>query len=140
MRAGRWSEPLFGIDPGAVREVGVGELAIRFVFGAGVSMVAGVVSLVWGARVGGVLLAFPAILPATLTLIEQQESKEQAEQDDEGAVIGAAALGAFAGTAWWLLDGHSALVALTAATLAWLIVAVGLYVIIRLAASKRAAS
>ena len=37
-------------------------------------MVSGGVSLALGPRVGGILLAFPAILAASLTLIEEQEA------------------------------------------------------------------
>ena len=54
--------------------------------------IAAIVSLVFEVRIGGVFLAFPAILPATLTLIEKEESRRKAEDDDVGAVLGAAAL------------------------------------------------
>jgi hypothetical protein len=44
------------------------DYALRFLFGAGVSC-AGIVTLKFGPRVGGAFLAFPATIPASLTLI-----------------------------------------------------------------------
>jgi len=37
------------------------------------SVAAGLVTLGFGARVGGILLGFPAIMAASLTLIEEEE-------------------------------------------------------------------
>jgi|SRR5215210_7877596 len=91
-----------GVDPDGFRSVRFVDLAIRFAFGFGVSAVAGVVTLVFGHRAGGLFLAFPAILPASLTLIEQKEGRRQAEGNAVGAVIGAIALGMFAVTAFAL--------------------------------------
>jgi hypothetical protein len=65
-------------------------------------------------------LAFPAILPATLTLIERKQSKREAEEDDEGAVLGAVGMLAFAATATWALTAMSAGLSLLAAGVAWL--------------------
>ena len=42
---------------------------MRFLFGAGISLVAGLAGMAFGSKIGGVLLGFPAILPASLTLI-----------------------------------------------------------------------
>jgi hypothetical protein len=58
--------------------------------------VAGIISLAFGAIVGGMFLAFPAILPASLTLIRRKEGPEAAIHDLDGAIVGAAALGGFA--------------------------------------------
>ena len=69
---------------------------IRFVFGAGVSAVAGVVSEIAGPRVGGVFLAFPAILLASLTLVAKEEGVKQARDDARGAAFGTIGLLAFA--------------------------------------------
>jgi hypothetical protein len=81
-----------------LKEVEPGDLLVRIAFGALISVIAGVVSLVWNAKAGGMFLAFPAILPATLTLIEKKESKREAEQDDEGALLGSVAMFSFAAT------------------------------------------
>ena len=103
---------------------------IRFAFGALVSIAAGVVTLVWNAKAGGMFLAFPAILPATLTLIEKEQSKREAQKDDEGAVLGSVAMLAFAATATWALTALPAGLALAAASAAWLSVALLLYIIV----------
>ena len=90
-----------------------------------------------GVQVGGLLLAFPAILPATLTLIEKEESERKARDDDLGSIMGAVGLVAFAGTAWWLLPQVGAVGALAAAAGAWLAVAVGLYLLARAVVGDR---
>ena len=126
-------EPLVGIHLGALRHLPIRDLAIRFAFGAAISVVAGVISLVVGNEPGGVLLAFPAILPATLTLVEKEESERNAEDLDVGAILGAVALGTFAVVVWQLLGHHPAPLVLFLATLAWLVTAVLLYLALRLA-------
>jgi uncharacterized membrane protein (GlpM family) len=111
------------------------DLWIRFAFGAAISATAAVIGLLAGERAGGLLLAFPAILPATLTLIEKEESRRKARDDDVGAIMGATALAAFAAVAWWLLPRVGAAVALTAASAAWLVGALALYAISAVARS-----
>ena len=66
--------------------------AVRFVCGALTPVVAGLVTIAFGARPGGILLAFPAILAASLTLIEEEEDAEDAREDSRGAVAGGVAL------------------------------------------------
>ncbi len=125
------------LQPAKLKEVGAGDLLIRFAFGAAISIVAGVVSLLWNARAGGMFLGFPAILPATLTLIEQKQSKREAEEDDEGATLGSVALLAFAATAAWALTDLPAGVAMASASAAWLVVAVVLYFVVVARAERR---
>ena len=85
-----------GIDPGEVGTHRVRDYLIRFCFGAGISLVAGVIGMKFGPVLGGVWLGFPAILPASLTLIEKKEGKEAASVDSIGAILGAIAMIAFA--------------------------------------------
>ena len=92
------------------------DLLVRFGFGAAISAVAGLVSVFAGSEPGGILLAFPAILPATLTLIEKEESERQAEDLDVGSILGAAALAAFAIVVWQYMDGGNPPVVLALAT------------------------
>lgn len=125
-------EPLVGIHLAALRHLPVRDLAIRFAFGAAISVLAGIISLIAGNEPGGVLLAFPAILPATLTLVEKEEDERQAEDLDVGAILGAAALGAFAVVVWQFVGSHPAALVLFFATLAWLVAAVVLYLALRL--------
>lgn len=112
---------------GALRSLSVREYAIRFVFGAAISLLAGLVTLQFGPVSGGLLLAFPAVLPAALTLIERREGTDRAVEDTHGAVCGALGLVAFAACARLLLVHTSAAVALSAALVAWVVVAYGAY-------------
>ncbi|HET7466738.1 MAG TPA: hypothetical protein VFL29_08720 [Candidatus Dormibacteraeota bacterium] len=106
------------------------ELAIRFAFGAGISAVAAVAGIVAGNRIAGVLLGFPAILPASLTLIEKKDGRHEAAVDATGATLGSIALIAFAVVAAWILPRLPALVALLLAAGVWLALALLLYVLI----------
>jgi hypothetical protein len=118
-------------DRAALRSVQPHDLAVRFAFGFGVSIAAGIVTLAFGSRTGGLFLAFPAILPASLTLIEKKEGRRPAEGNAVGAIIGAAALVAFALTAWALFTHVPGAAVEAVALAAWLIVSVLLYLLIR---------
>ena len=102
-----------------LREVGVRDLIVRFAAGAATSILAGIVTLIFGARAGGLLLAFPAILAASLTLIDEQQDLLHAREDARGAVIGGCALALFAGIAALTLGHMAGALALLLATLAW---------------------
>jgi phosphotransferase system glucose/maltose/N-acetylglucosamine-specific IIC component len=113
-----------------VKETSGRELAIRFAAGALTSIGSGAVTLAFGARVGGILLGFPAIMAASLTLIAEEEDVTEAREDARGAIVGACALTLFAAVAA-LSFGHLAGgVALLAATVVWVVVAVLGYVIL----------
>jgi hypothetical protein len=123
-------EPLAGAEPGKVKQIRGRDIAIRFAFGAAISIVAGLVSIVFNPVVGGLFLAFPAILPASVTLIEQKESTGEAAHDIEGATIGALGLAVFAVVTGAVLRRTTAVAALIAATAAWLATSVVLYLVI----------
>ncbi|MET9079780.1 DUF3147 family protein [Streptomyces sp. NPDC004232] len=95
------------------------DLLVRFGFGAGVSLLAAVASKVFGPFIGGVFLAFLAILLASLTLVAKQEGVGSARDDARGAALGTIGLLAFALTTAVLLRHHSAWLALAVATAAW---------------------
>ena len=119
-----------GFSLANIKETTARELAIRFAAGALTSVVAGVVALVFGARVAGVLLAFPAIMAASLTLIEEEEDAAEAREDARGAIVGASALTLFAVVAS-LSFGHLAGgVVLALAAVVWLAAAVLGYVVL----------
>lgn len=101
------------------------DFAVRFAFGSLISLIAALVSLKLQ-LFGGVFLAFPAIMPASLTLIERDAGRKEAEIDAEGAIIGALGLAAFALVA---AAGIKPLgpIALLAAAIAWLLVSVAIY-------------
>ena len=76
------------------------EFAIRFVFGGAITAAAHVISKAFGPEIGGLFLAFPAILPATLTLLHRHDGPAAAEKDALGAHAGSVALGVFAVVVW----------------------------------------
>lgn len=116
-----------GADAGRLRGIRPRDLAVRFAFGAAVSVVAGIVGQVAGERAGGVLLAFPAILPAALTLIESREGTSTAVSDVRGAVAGALGMVGFAITVVALAERIPVPLALLAAAAAWAVLSVALY-------------
>ena len=119
-----------GFDWSKITKVKPSELAVRFVFGAGIALVAAVVGMLAGPKVGGLFLAFPAILPASLTLIEKKEGFAKAWSDASGGTIGAIGMAAFALTAILLLPTNPVL-ALILALVAWVVVSSGLYFLLR---------
>jgi hypothetical protein len=118
---------LFGVDLSSAREVHPRALALRFAFGAGLSVVAGLIGLAAGQRAGGVMLGAPALLPATLTMIEKQEGRGPAVTEVKGAVPGTIALTAFAVVAAATLTRLPLAAALPAALAAWVAVGIGGY-------------
>src|ERR1043166_5560081 len=113
------------------------EFGVRFALGGAVTAFAGLVSSYYGASVGGLFLAVPAILCASATLIEKHEirrkreaglrgvrrGREAAALDASGASLGAIGLLAFAGVFFLLVEGSVA-AAFIGASLAWLFVSV----------------
>ncbi|MFJ6121512.1 DUF3147 family protein [Streptomyces sp. NPDC092129] len=105
------------------------DVLLRFGFGAGVSLLAAVVSALFGPFIGGVFLAFPAILLASLTLVAEEEGVRRARDDARGAALGTLGLWAFAVVAAVLVRHHSAWLALGAATAAWAGVSLAAYAV-----------
>jgi uncharacterized membrane protein (GlpM family) len=120
---------LFGADLGALREIRPRDLMLRFAFGAAISVMSGLIGVAAGKFAGGVLLAAPAVLPATLTIIEKQEGRRPAVTEVRGAVPGAIALIAFAVVAAASTARLPLAVALLGALAAWVAVAVGGYLV-----------
>jgi hypothetical protein len=124
-------------NPSALRRTRWYEYLIRFALGGAMTVIAGLIAARYGAVVGGLFLAFPAIFPASATLIEKhvregkekaglsgvRRGKEAAALDAVGALLGSFGLAAF-GLVIWLLFERSAPLALVLATAAWLAVAV----------------
>jgi len=114
------------------------EYLVRFAFGGLVTALAGIIAKRYGPGVGGLFLAFPAIFPATATLLEKHEkqkkervgkagtlrAREIAGADAAGAAIGSLGLMVFAVIVWRCVPRASMAVVLSAATLAWLLVSV----------------
>jgi uncharacterized membrane protein (GlpM family) len=120
-----------GIESGALKNAKPGALAIRFLFGGLVTVAAGLLAKQYGPAVGGVALAFPALLPAALTMVNDDEGRARAVEEARGARLGALALAGFAMTATWSLRaGLSPVVTLTLATAAWLVSAVVMWFVV----------
>jgi hypothetical protein len=125
-------------DTSALRRTKWYEYLVRFLVGGSVTVLAALVAKKFGAGIGGLFLAFPAIFPATATLIASHEERKKAEAgkhgtvrarklagaDAAGAAMGGAGLVAFAAVVCWSVVDHSAIVALALATVAWLLVSV----------------
>jgi hypothetical protein len=122
-RFGSPPEDPVGFDAGKAADPDVRGLAIRFAFGAATSAVAGLLAVLAGASWSGPMLAFPAILAASVTLISNEESRKRAREDARGAV----ALAVFAAVFALLVTRIAPGLALAVAAVAWLLLATGLY-------------
>ena len=60
------------------------EFAIRFLFGGAITVVAGLIAKHYGPVFGGLFLAFPAIFPASATLVETHEKRKKREAGISG--------------------------------------------------------
>ena len=126
------------VDLSGLKQTRWHEYAIRFFFGGLITAIAGIIAKEFGAVVGGLFLAFPAIFPASATLIEKHEKQKKEEKglqgtqrgreaasiDAAGSAMGSIGLFVFALLVWRFLPAHSAGMVLTAATAAWLTVSV----------------
>jgi uncharacterized membrane protein (GlpM family) len=111
------------------------EYVVRFIFGGCITAAAGLIAKHYGPAVGGLFLAFPAIFPATATLIEKHEKKKKEEQGKDGTLrartavgldaigtsIGAIGLALFAIIIWRELPRSSLPAVLISAMLAWMV-------------------
>ena len=110
------------IDLQKLKKVQWWEYAVRFGMGGAISAAAAIAGQTIGDSVGGALLAFPAILPASLSLLEEKEGKRCTTEHAEGAPFGGLGLAAFAAALWATasaLRGWALLVAVAA----WVVVA-----------------
>jgi hypothetical protein len=135
-----------GFHPKALKYIRPREVAGRFVFGGTVSVLAYMIAQHWGPVVGGLFLAFPAIFPASASLVEKHhrehiegriqrdptlskslnpklQGRLAAGVDAGGAALGCFGLMAFALTVWIELPRRHASVVLVEAMTAWLAVA-----------------
>jgi Protein of unknown function (DUF3147) len=120
------------------------EYAIRFALGGAMTVIAGLIASRYGPIFGGLFLAFPAIFPASATLIEKHQrerkekaglsgarrGKEAAALDAAGAVLGSIGLVAFAVVIWLLIERSPSL-ALALAPTVWLAISVSAWVVRR---------
>ena len=124
-------------DRSALRQIKWHEYVSRFLLGGAITVATGLIAQRYGASVGGLFLAFPAIFPASATLLEKHERDKKlragiahsirgrlaAALDARGAAMGSMALAAFAIVVWKQLALHNAALVLLAAFVLWLALA-----------------
>ena len=140
------------LSPSSLKEGRWYEYLIRFALGGAATVFTGLVSSHYGASVGGIFLALPAIFCASATLIEKHEIRRKREAgvagerrgqmaaavDAAGAALGALGMLGFA-IVFSLMVESSILVAFIGASLAWLVVSVAAWRVRRKMRSVRKA-
>jgi len=108
------------------------EYVVRFVLGGAATVATGLISSRFGASVGGLFLALPAIFCASATLIQKHEERRKSESgldgkrrgqqaaalDAAGAALGSIGMAGFA-LAFWLLAEWQTLLAFVTALASW---------------------
>jgi hypothetical protein len=132
---------LIKIDLSSLHRTKWHDYLVRFLLGGAMTVLAGLIAKHFGPVVGGLFLAFPAIFPASATLLDkdQREKKRKAgipvtirgrlavALDARGAALGSIALGVFALLVWKELPSHNAAGVLASAVALWMAVAAGLW-------------
>lgn len=121
------------------------EYAVRFLAGGLITAATGLIAKKFGPVVAGLFLAFPAIFPASATLIAKHEKERKqkagydgtrrgraaAAADATGTSLGCIALVAFAVIVWRLLPGMPPWLVLLLAAITWAGTAVLLWLLRR---------
>ncbi len=114
------------------------EVVLRLLFGGLATVATGMIAKAYGPVVGGLFLAFPAIFPATATLVEKhvKEKKQRAHIEGvyrargavaleaRGTMMGSLGLVVFGFLLWRFLVKEPAWLILFSASAAWLVTAV----------------
>lgn len=114
------------------------EYLVRFAFGGAITVVAGILARHFGPVFGGLFLAFPAIFPASATLVAKHETEKKqkagvattsrgrqaAALDAVGTALGSVGLAGFALTIWQFLPRYNSALVFLAATAIWLVLAI----------------
>lgn len=130
-------------DPSGIKGNKPHEYVIRFVFGGLITAIAGLIGSKWGPVVAGLFLAFPAIFPASATLIEKHErerkrrkglhgerrGRDAAADDALGAACGSIGLAMFALICWLCLPRFSSVLVLASAAVLWFLTAALVWVL-----------
>jgi Protein of unknown function (DUF3147) len=131
------------VNLSSLKETKLREYAVRFFFGGLCTVLAGLIAKRFGPGVGGLFLAFPAIFPASASLIEDHERKRKAKinadgrnrgrlaasLDSTGASLGCVGLLGFAFVLWRWLDEFDAVLMILAAALTWTVLSYALWAI-----------
>ena len=123
------------VDPGPLKESSASGHLLRFAIGGAVTTCTGLLAKATGPKVGGLLLALPAILPTGIAFIVRLQNRKTgagargdrarraAVIETTGASAGGMGMIAFAVIAWQFFGRWPAWLALAAATAAWTLVA-----------------
>ena len=129
------------IDVAGLKKTEWHEYAIRFLFGGVITAIAGIIAKKFGPVVGGLFLAFPAIFPASATLIQKHEeqaksakclngkrrAREAVSADATGAAIGSIGLMVFGYIVWKALPKHNHAMVIAGATVVWISLSVAFW-------------
>jgi hypothetical protein len=125
----------------ALKDIKPHEIGIRFLFGGACSVAAYAIAQHFGPLIGGLFLAFPAIFPASASLVEKHhrenvqaaggdgvtEGRRAAGADAAGTSIGCIGLMGFALVVWRELPLQPAGLVLAESMLAWAVLAAGFW-------------
>jgi hypothetical protein len=128
-------------DASALKQTKWYEYATRFLIGGAITVFTGLIAKKFGPTVGGLFLAFPAIFPASATLIEKHEKQKKqragknpghrgqdaAALDAAGAAMGSIGLIAFAIFVWLALPRYPTWAVLAGGAIVWFAVAVSIW-------------
>lgn len=131
------------IDLGKLRETKPSAMAVRFGLGGAITAFAGWIGMKYGPEVAGLFLAFPAIFPASVTLVQKHEEQEhrgnpeeakrrgcaQAGIEANGAVLGSLGLLAFGAAVWGLATQIGGWLAILAALALWTAVSAAAWIL-----------
>ena len=126
------------INPAALKEAKWHEYAIRFFLGGLITVATGLIAKSFGPAFGGLFLAFPAIFPATATLIATHEKerkgrvgldgtrrgRDAAAVESRGTALSTIGLFTFGLIVWRLLPMHRGSLILTSAAGSWFAISV----------------
>ncbi|MFP5236842.1 MAG: hypothetical protein ACLGSD_13150 [Acidobacteriota bacterium] len=125
----------------AIKGIRPHEWILRFAFGGGICVIAGWIAKHYGPAIGGLFLAFPAIFPASATLIEAHERMHKrragfdgnhrgrivAGIDAYGTMLGCVGLAGFALLCWLLLPRLASPAVFVLATVTWFLLSAALW-------------
>ena len=113
------------LAPSQLKDTKAWEYIVRFVFGGAITVATGIIGKAWGPLVAGLFLAFPAILPASLTLVKEHDGRKQAVEDARGARLGSVGLAAFAAVVLVTVGRMPPFAVLLLASVTWVLISVG---------------
>jgi hypothetical protein len=136
------------IDLFSLRRIKWYEYFTRFLLGGAIAVLTGLIANAFGPVIGGLFLAFPAIFPASATLLDKHEQEKKRKAgipvtirgrlavalDARGAAMGSIAMAAFACFVWIALPAHNSVAVLGSALVVWMAVAAGIWRLRRLRA------